>query len=60
MNNDNKVETAIEGLNRWACYATAYLWNDTLSSFASAPVNIVRIRTMDVAKHIAKHISSLV
>ena len=30
MNNDNKVETAIEGLNCWTSYATAYLWNDTL------------------------------
>ena len=24
MNNDNKVETAIAGLNCWASYATAY------------------------------------
>ena len=29
MNNDNKVETAIAGLNFWASYATASNANDT-------------------------------
>ena len=28
MNNDNKVETAIAGLNCWASYATELICND--------------------------------
>ena len=29
MNNDNKVETAIAGLNCWATYATVYTTETT-------------------------------
>ena len=32
MNNDNKVETAIAGLNRWASYATDLTTQRSLKS----------------------------